>query len=323
MLKTLFKSPTALFYALIVHAVLIGVLVFSMDWSALKDDKEKVNIVQATVVDEKKILKQIEDLKKNEARKIRKEEQRQRRLKKQADDAKKARKKEEKRLADVKKKRVLEVRKSAEQKKQRIAEEKRLADTKKQRIVEQKQQQELKKKRKKAEKRLADARRKQQILEEETERKKQQARQRKIAELEKRLKQEENQQRSDDMAAEQKDRDRQITEDEKRQAVEREKQAMSIVRKYKELIRQKVGRYWRQPSTSTKDKLKSTVRVRLIPGGDVILVEIAKSSGDPLFDRSVITAVHKAAPLPLPSEPGMFERFRIISFEFEPPEKTS
>lgn len=320
MLKTLFKSPTALFYALIVHAVLIGVLVFSMDWSALKDDKEKVNIVEATVIDEKKILKQIEDLKKKEARKIRKEEQRQRRLKKQAVDAKKARKKEENRLADVKKKRVLETKKSQEQKKQRILEEKRLAVVKKKRIVEQKQQQELKKKRKKEEKRLADARRKQQIREEETARKKQQARQRKIAELEKRLKEEENQQRLVDMAAEQKDRDRQITEDEKRQAVEREKQAMSIVRKYKELIRQKVGYYWRQPSISTKGNLKSTVRVRLIPGGDVVLVETTKSSGDKLFDRSVEIAVHKAAPLPLPSEPGMFERFRDITFLFDPNE---
>lgn len=318
MLKTLFKSPTALFYALIVHAVLIGVLVFSMDWSALKDDKEKVNIVEATVVDEKKILKQIEDLKTKEVRKKRKEEQRQRRLKKQAEDAQKARKKEEKRLADLKKKRLLEAKKSQEQRKKRIVEEKRLANLKKKRIVEQKQQQELKKKRKKEEKRLVETRRKQQILEEEAERKKQQARQRKIAELEKKLKEEENRQRVADMAAEQKERSRQITEDEKRRTAEREKQAMSIVRKYKELIRKKVGRYWRKPSTSTKGNLKSTVRVRLIPGGDVILVEIAKSSGDPLFDRSVETAVHKAVPLPLPSEPGMFERFREITFVFDP-----
>jgi colicin import membrane protein len=104
-LKTLFKSPTALFYAIVVHAALIAVLVFSMDWSSLKENKPKVNIVDAVAVDESKILKQIEDLKKKERQKKKKEDRRQKKLKDSASKAKKARKKEEEELAKLIKKR--------------------------------------------------------------------------------------------------------------------------------------------------------------------------------------------------------------------------
>jgi colicin import membrane protein len=63
--------------------------------------------------------------------------------------------------------------------------------------------------------------------------------------------------------------------------------------------------------------------VRLIPGGDVMHVEVVKSSGDASFDRSVETAVQKAVPLPLPADPALFEKFREITFVFDPDQKTS
>jgi colicin import membrane protein len=52
-------------------------------------------------------------------------------------------------------------------------------------------------------------------------------------------------------------------------------------------------------------------------------VEVTKSSGDASFDRSVETAVQKAVPLPLPADPALFERFREITFVFDPDQKTS
>jgi colicin import membrane protein len=56
----------------------------------------------------------------------------------------------------------------------------------------------------------------------------------------------------------------------------------------------------------------------MIPGGDVVSVRIVRSSGDPVFDRSVESAVFQAAPLPVPSEPHLFEAFREFNFIFDP-----
>ena len=60
------------------------------------------------------------------------------------------------------------------------------------------------------------------------------------------------------------------------------------------------------------------MKVRLIPGGDVVSVSVVRSSGDPVFDRSVETAVLKASPLPLPEDPALFKHFREINFNFDP-----
>jgi colicin import membrane protein len=66
--------------------------------------------------------------------------------------------------------------------------------------------------------------------------------------------------------------------------------------------------------------MSCTVFVRLIPGGDVAHVEIVKSSGNGIFDSSVEKAVYKAVPLPVPTDPGLFEKFRDVKFEFKPEE---
>lgn len=89
--------------------------------------------------------------------------------------------------------------------------------------------------------------------------------------------------------------------------------------KYKAAIRQKVERNWSRPTTSRKG-LQCTVRVRLIPGGEVLEVAVVKSSGDAVFDRSVESAVRKASPLPLPEREELFEQFREIEFIFRPTE---
>jgi colicin import membrane protein len=66
------------------------------------------------------------------------------------------------------------------------------------------------------------------------------------------------------------------------------------------------------------DGLSCTLRITLIPGGEVSNVEIVKSSGNPAFDRQAENAVRKAAPLPVPTDPRLFRQLRSIAFVFEP-----
>ena len=91
----------------------------------------------------------------------------------------------------------------------------------------------------------------------------------------------------------------------------------SEVDKYKILIRQRVSRSWNRPVGIAKG-LKCVVRVRLTPSGEVLSASVVRSSGNPIFDRSVEYAVYKAAPLPLPEDPALFDNFRDIEFLFSP-----
>lgn len=62
--------------------------------------------------------------------------------------------------------------------------------------------------------------------------------------------------------------------------------------------------------------LECVLSVQTIPGGEVISVTINKPSGNEVFDRRAVTAVEKASPLPLPSDPAVFERLRLRKFNF-------
>jgi len=99
----------------------------------------------------------------------------------------------------------------------------------------------------------------------------------------------------------------------------REARAAAEVEKYRELIRQKVSRNWNRPVGAARG-LQCTVRVRVVPGGEVLQATVVRSSGDVLFDGSVESAVYKSTPLPLPDAPELFEYFRELEFLFRPEE---
>lgn len=96
-----------------------------------------------------------------------------------------------------------------------------------------------------------------------------------------------------------------------------ESAAQGEIDKYLALIKQKVTRNWLKPAGARKG-LACTVRVRTIPGGEVVGVTIIKGSGNAIFDRSVESAVRKAAPLPLPRDSAVAARMREIDFVFNP-----
>lgn len=58
--------------------------------------------------------------------------------------------------------------------------------------------------------------------------------------------------------------------------------------------------------------------VVVLPGGDVLSVRLVKSSGVAAYDSAVERAILKAQPLPVPSEPASFARFRNLHLKFRP-----
>jgi colicin import membrane protein len=100
-------------------------------------------------------------------------------------------------------------------------------------------------------------------------------------------------------------------------AEQEEARARSALSEYIPYIQDKVQRNWLRPPGSASG-LTCLIKVRLIPGGDVVSATVVRSSGDPMFDRSVETAVLKASPLPLPADTSLFNHFREINFNFDP-----
>jgi colicin import membrane protein len=295
-LRELLKHPAALIFSLVVHGILIALLVISFDWTAKPSAvPQKVDVIKAVAVDAAKVEAEVKKLKAAEDKRKRTEQARIDKLRREAEAAKRKRAAEEKRVADLKKKRAAEEAK-------RKAEKQRLTKLKA-------EQDKLQKKHEAEQKRLAEVERKRQ--QEELKRKKAEEA-RKKAEAEKRRAEE----------ARERERKRQLAEQLEAEERDRKQQqadaaASKAVAEYTALIRQKVSRSWLKPAGNIKG-LKCVVRVRVIPGGDVVSAEVTRSSGNSIFDRSVETAVFKASPLPMPKDPAIAARMREIDFEFIP-----
>ncbi len=65
-----------------------------------------------------------------------------------------------------------------------------------------------------------------------------------------------------------------------------------------------IRRNWLRPPGA--DTFSCKLNVQLLPNGQVVSARIISSCGSPILDDSVIKAVYKASPLPLPSEPSAF-----------------
>ena len=100
------------------------------------------------------------------------------------------------------------------------------------------------------------------------------------------------------------------------------KKRQTTIDKYINMIEAKVLRYWVKPPSISKG-LVCELRVKLIPSGEVIDIELSKSSGDPVYDQSVTSAVRKASPLPLPpADSGLFDVFRNLHLPMRADKKT-
>lgn len=312
--KELRKNPRALFYAVLMHVLLFLALVLNLDWKTSHSGAEQGNVIKAQVVDSAKVQAEVNKLKQAQDNKVRQEEARTAELERAAQQAEQRRAQEEQQLANVKQKQVEEQQNLQNLKQQRIAQQKltiereaklKLQQAEADKQAKLKQQQEAKA----AQQRAAVEAKK------------------KTAATEAKRKQDEAKQK----AAEDKKHQTAAAAKQQQEAVRAMQQQMAaeesaaqdsgrnkgVIDQYLAGIKQAVQNNWLQPP-SAQSGLQCTVRVNLIPGGDVAGVRIVVSSGDAAFDRSVENAVRKAAPLPLPSDPGLFENFRELTFVFKP-----
>jgi colicin import membrane protein len=85
---------------------------------------------------------------------------------------------------------------------------------------------------------------------------------------------------------------------------------------YQFAIQQKIMRNWVAPA-SARPGIECVVDVRQLPGGEVVSVTVGRCNGDAAVHRSIEVAVLKASPLPIPSNPNLFQRDLRITFKPE------
>ena len=103
-------------------------------------------------------------------------------------------------------------------------------------------------------------------------------------------------------------------EQDARKAVTDDEKTMAYVGQ----IQQEIIRNWSRPP-SARNGMQATLRVFLVPTGEVVDVKVDESSGNDAFDRSAVLAVRKAEQFVVPGNALMFERsFREFTVVFRP-----
>jgi len=290
-----FQTSRSLFFSIILHIILGGILIFSFKFSAkpIPVHKPVTNIVQATSVDKKQVELELKRLKDKEEAKKAEEKKRQKKLEKKAEEAKKKRIAEEKKLKKLKKKKK-------EEKKKRIAEEKKLKKLEKEKKeLEKKQKLEREKKKKEAERKRKEE---EKLKAEEAERKRKEEEKLKAEEAERKRKEEEKKLKEkalqEELEAEQSEHDQ------------------SEISKFTNLI---INAIENRFNCSTLFKgISNKILIRMSESGKVIESTIIESSGNELFDQRAEKAVYSASPLPVPTDSKLFNEMRKIRITFEP-----
>lgn len=297
--------------AIILHLVLGTLLILSFDLTPPPKSRPRVNTVEAVTVDKKQVESELQRLKDLDADKQNKEKQRLEELEKKAKNLEKSRLEEERKLAEAKKLKEQEQKKRKEEEARVVKLEKEKAELKKKRELEELK---IKEAEAKAEKLKAeDAARQKKLAEEK-----------KAAEEKKRLEQETAKRKAEEeqkkkLAAETKRLEEALAAElAAEESAEQARKDETLINRITSNITRSIES--RFNTVGLADGLECILRVRLVPGGEVIDVSIAKSSGDDIFDRRAVNATQKASPLPVPKDVATFDRLglREINMRFKP-----
>ncbi len=287
-------------------ALLLLFLLGTSTRSPNRVQKPQPEIIEASVLDEDKVEHEVAKLKQQAKVKQQRLQAAKDKAQKLLQQARRQREQEEQKIRQLAQQRQ----KEAEQLAQKRAQLKRQQEQEAARLAA------LKKQRAEAEKKLAEQRK----AEQQARLKRQQAEKKRKAEALTRKKAE--QARKAELARKKAEQARNAAELARKKAAEeaklRERAARHMTIRASRAIQQKVNNSWIRPMSSRKG-LRCTVRVTLLPSGDVMDVRVVKSSGDTVFDRSAENAVRKASPLPVPKDRSVFnQNFRNFTFVFKP-----
>jgi colicin import membrane protein len=155
-----------------------------------------------------------------------------------------------------------------------------------------------------------DERKKQQ--EAEVERRREEAERKRLEDLERQRKENERLKQ----AAETAERQRQLDAEVAAESQRLEAMNAGELSAYQFAIMQQLQRNWIEPATAITG-IECIVHVKQLPSGEVVNVSVGTCNGDDSVRRSIEAAVYKASPLPLPSNPSLFDRNLTITFRPE------
>ncbi len=214
----------------------------------------------------------------------------------------------------------------AEKEKRALAEKKKAQakeEARKIALLKQRQEKEKRQKLEQEKKKQAEARNKQKQLEQEK-----QQQERLVKEKRAREAEEKRQQREAELAARLaaiEQEERQLEQTEWLSEVEAQRQQARLAReleekeRYMALIQQKIENRWHVPPKVRK--LSVVLRIRLLPNGELVAVDVSESSGHSALDQSALSAVRSAGRLPVPDDSAAFEKyFRTFIMRFTPPD---
>ncbi|WP_068545333.1 cell envelope integrity protein TolA [Thalassotalea crassostreae] len=291
--------------AVAVHIVMGIVLMLNTDFTPKPKPtpKPQMQVIDAVVIDQAKLNKQVEKLRKEKQAIADREAARIKELERRADDARKKRQKEADRIKKL----------EADRKKKEVEKKKADDAAKKAKALALKEENNRKKKveeRKKAEKAAADAKAKR-IKEEKAA----EERRRKKIEDEKKRKAEAERKKKE--AAERAEQERlleqQMLEEMASRNSARSQQVMSEVDKYSALIKQAIQRnFIDDPSYAGKH---CQLKINLAASGFVI--DVKSAGGDQFVCREAIKAVNKTGTLPVSEDPEVFKKLKNISLKYQ------
>jgi len=90
-------------------------------------------------------------------------------------------------------------------------------------------------------------------------------------------------------------------------------QSSPAMAEYQTLIAAKISRVWNRPP-SAHQGVQCTVHITQIPGGEITNVSVDNCNGDDALRQSVETAAYRASPLPVPSDPALFDPHLTVKF---------
>ncbi len=285
------QHTSVILLSVLLHGSVLALLVYAERFTERTPIARQIAI-EATVVDESLIQREIERLDRLEQEEVRRQQERERLAREQAEAARGELEAEQRRLEAAR-----EQQQEEQQQRENEAREAqlRIADLQRQREQEERLAREEQERRKEAEReRRLEEERIARVRAQEEERRRQ-----------------EEQEVAHQAALEAELQQALAAEDERLHAEE-----AGLLDEYIRLIENRIQQNWIRPASAVPG-LECIVNVTQIPSGDVIDVRIGRCNGDEAVIRSIEAAVIRASPLPRPPIPALFERNLQVVFHPE------